>query len=70
MSSVTDGQTDGQRESDAYEPTLQYAQNKGRDTLTPLPFVVMWGMFWQRGSASYFVADEQNVYSGPHVYEI
>ncbi len=29
--------------------------NKGRDTLTPLPFVVMWDMFWQRRSASYFV---------------
>ncbi len=52
--------------------------NKGSDTLTPLPlFVVMWGMFWQRRSASYLVniryrvkSDKQKVYSGPHVYEI
>ncbi len=29
--------------------------NKGRDTLTPLPFVVMKDMFWHRRSASYFV---------------
>ena len=28
---------------------------KGRDTLTPLPIVAMWDMFWQRRSASYFV---------------
>ena len=28
---------------------------KGRDTLTPLPFVVMQGMLWQRRFASYFV---------------
>ncbi len=42
--------------------------HKGRDTLTPLPFVVMWDMFWQRRSASYFVnmrsvvnSDRQNV---------
>ncbi len=31
------------------------ALHKGRDTLTPLPFVVIWDMFWQRRSASYFV---------------
>ncbi len=27
--------------------------HKGRDTLTPLPFVVILAMFWQRRSASY-----------------
>ncbi len=33
---------------------------KGRDTLTPLAFVVMWDMFWQRTYALYFV----NIRSG------
>ena len=38
---------------------------KGRDTLTPLPFVVMWDMFWQRRSASYFVNMRSGVNSLP-----
>ena len=34
---------------------MEQALPTGWDTLTPLPFVVMYVMFWQRNSASYFI---------------
>ncbi len=53
-----------------FSEEMRLVMIKGRDTLTPLPFAVMWDRFWQWRSASYLVNIRSGVKTGPHVYEI